>query len=129
MADVQLCLSSVRSRPEAVGHDRRLTRRLPGCLCRSACATGVRQRHGVSGSMRCMTLALIVEQTAVQRRVTARTTVGVTVGVTVARGEAAVRAKARPMGARWDEPSRLWGMTMRTARLLDVTDRIQQTWL
>jgi hypothetical protein len=75
--------------------------------------------------MRCMTLELIVEQTAVQRRVTARTTVG----VTVARGEAAVRAKARPMGARWDEPSRLWGMTMLTARLLDVTDRIQQTWL
>jgi hypothetical protein len=68
---------------------------------------------------------LIIEQLAVQRRVTARAMVG----VTVEWREAALRAKARSMGARWDEPSRLWRMTMRKARPLDVTDRMQQTWL
>jgi len=51
------------------------------------------------------------------------------VGVTVEWKAAALRAKARFKGARWDEPSRLWRMTMRTARLLDATDRMQQTWL
>jgi hypothetical protein len=68
---------------------------------------------------------LIIEQLAVQRRVTARATVGVTVEWRAA----ALRAKARSKGARWDEPSRPWRMTMRTARLLDATDSMQQTWL
>ena len=75
--------------------------------------------------MRCMTVELIVGQNPVHRRVTDRTMVG----VKIAWGEAALRAKARHMGARWDKPSRLWGMTIRTARLLDATDRMQQTWL
>jgi hypothetical protein len=75
--------------------------------------------------MRCMTVEWIVEQGPVQRRATDRTTVGVTVEL----AGAALRAKARPTGARWDEPSRPWRMTMRTARPLDATDRTRQTWL
>jgi hypothetical protein len=118
--------------PIAVGPDRvvktlwptqagavKLARRYgPALVC-------VRYRHDAAGSTRYTTVELIVEQAPVQHRVSDRAMVG----VKIAWGEAALRAKAKSMGARWDEPSRLWGMTMRTARLLDVTDRIQQTWL
>jgi hypothetical protein len=80
-------------------------------------------RHGGSGSARNKSVGLIVEQVPVQRRVTDRAIVV----VTIAWGEAALSAKAKSMGARWDKPSRLWRMSMRTARLLDVTERVQQT--
>lgn len=85
----------------------------------------VRYRHDTTGATRYTTVELIVEEVAVQRRVSDRTMVG----VKIAWGEAALSAKAKSLGARWDKPSRLWRMSMRTARLLDATDRIQQTWL
>jgi hypothetical protein len=105
-------------RPTQAGAMKLSRRYGPALVC-------VRYRHDASGNTRYTTVELIVEQAPVQRRITDRTMVG----VTIAWGEAALRAKAKSMGARWDEPSRSWRMSMRTARLLDVTDRIQQTWL
>jgi len=105
-------------RPTQAGAVKLARRYGPALVC-------VRYRHDAAGSTRYTTVELIVEQAPVQRRVTDRTMVG----VKIVWGEAALSAKAKSMGARWDKPSQLWRMSMRTARLLDVTDRVQETWL
>jgi hypothetical protein len=105
-------------RPTQAGALKLARRYGPALVC-------VRYRHDAAGSTRYTTVELIVEEVAVQRRVSDRTMVG----VRIAWGEATLSAKAKSLGARWDKPSQLWRMSMRTARLLDVTDRIQQTWL
>ena len=84
----------------------------------------VRYRHDATGKLRYTTVELIIEEAAVQPRITDRTIVG----VTITWGEATLAAAAKRLGARWDKPSRLWRMTMRAAKALDLTDRIQATY-
>ena len=85
----------------------------------------VRYRHDASGKRRYTTVELIVDEAPVQRRISERTIVA----VRIAWGEATLATRAKKLGARWDQPSRLWKMSMRTARALGVTDRIKTTFL
>jgi hypothetical protein len=81
----------------------------------------VRYREDASGTTRYTTVELVVDTAPVQRRLTDRAIVG----VRIAWGEASVGARAKAMGAKWDSSAKLWRMTFKLARHLELTDRIQ----
>jgi hypothetical protein len=81
----------------------------------------VRYRCDAAGNMRYTTVELIVEEAAIQKRLSERAIVG----VRIEWGEAHLRTRAKAMGAKWDRRARLWTMSMRVARSLRLTDRIQ----
>ncbi|MDP1902210.1 MAG: hypothetical protein Q8K96_17445 [Rubrivivax sp.] len=85
----------------------------PGLVC-------VRYREDATGQTRYTTIELVVDEAPVQRRISMRTIVG----VRIAWGEAALSARAKAMGAKWDSASRLWRMSLRTALALDLADRV-----
>jgi hypothetical protein len=81
----------------------------------------VRYREDASGTTRYTTVELVVDTAPVQRRLTDRTIVG----VRIAWGEATLSARAKALGAKWDSSAKLWRMTFKVARHLELTDRIQ----
>ena len=81
----------------------------------------VRYREDAGGTTRYTTVELVVDTAPVQRRLTDRTIVG----VQIAWGEATLSARAKALGAKWDSSARLWRMTFKAARHLELTDRIR----
>ena len=81
----------------------------------------VRYRHDAAGKRRYTTVELIVDEAPIQRRIDDRTIVA----VRIAWVEATLAERAKKLGARWDQPSRLWQMSMRSARALGLTERIK----
>jgi hypothetical protein len=81
----------------------------------------VRYRHDAEGRMRYTTVELIVDEAPIQRRLSERKMVG----VRIAWGEEHLSARAKALGAKWDRNARLWRMSLKVARALGFTDRIQ----
>jgi hypothetical protein len=80
----------------------------------------VRYREDAKGITRYTTVELVVDAAPVQRRQSGRSIVH----VPIAPRELKLRTQAKAMGAKWDVARQLWTMTLRTARALGISNRI-----
>jgi hypothetical protein len=108
------CRAVKTLRPAQAGTPKLQRRYGDGLLC-------VMYREDASGTTRCTTVERVVDTAPVQRRLTDRTIVG----MRIAWGETSLSARAKSMGAKWDSSARLWRMTFKLARHLELTDRIR----
>jgi len=80
----------------------------------------VRYREDAMGVTRYTTVELVVDEAPVQRRLSGRSIVH----VHIAPREFTLRAQAKAMGAKWNGARQVWRMTLRTARALGLSNRI-----
>jgi hypothetical protein len=84
-----------------------------GLLC-------VRYREDARGQTRYTTVEIVVDQSPVARRLTDRSILW----VRIAWGEAELASRAKAMGARWDPAVRLWKMSYKAVKALDLHSRV-----
>jgi hypothetical protein len=83
----------------------------------------VRYRQGQDPRRRVITVELVVDELAVQRRTSGYALVRVRIGL----DEGVLRSAAKRYGAKWDPAAKLWTMTRAAARELRLKDRIVES--
>lgn len=81
----------------------------------------VRYRENAQGSVRYTTIEVVVDESPKVARITDRSILG----VRIAWEEAKLAASAKAMGARWDPGVRLWKMSYKAVKALDLQDRVR----
>ena len=81
----------------------------------------VRYRVSPEGKLRYTTVELVIDEAPLQRRLTERSIVNVRIDW----GEVELGRRAKAMGAKWDAATKLWRMSLRTARALQIPHRIR----
>lgn len=80
----------------------------------------VRYREDAHGKTRYTTVEVVVDQSPAVRRLSDRSILL----VRIAWGEAELAARAKAMGARWDPAARLWRMSYKAVKALDLRSRV-----
>ncbi len=83
----------------------------------------VRYRQDATGSIRCTTIEVVVDVAPVHKRYDEDEIIGVRIGI----GQIDQRRRAQARGARWDAEARLWRMTRKLAKRLNLTRHIVKT--
>lgn len=85
----------------------------------------VRYRIDGSGKHRCTTVELVIDEGPVMRRLSDRTIVH----VPIAWAETDLRQRARALGAQWVPERKRYRMSMKTARMLGLANRLSPSEL
>lgn len=80
----------------------------------------VRYREDARGQTRFTTVEIVVDQSPTVRRLTDRSILW----VRLAWGEAELASRAKAMGARWDPAVRLWKMSYKAVKALNLRSRV-----
>lgn len=81
----------------------------------------VRYRENAQGSVRYTTIEIVVDEAPKLPRMSERCVLG----VRIAWEEARLAARAKAMGARWDPGTRLWRMSYKAVKALNLQDRVR----